>query len=76
VAEVIGLLLDQLLDAAYGAVATFAMSAKRERAWHAARHPDRAVYAPPLTRQHAPWPHEQWPGDDRRPYQPWPGDRR
>ena len=26
-----------------------------------------ATYTPPITRQHAEWPHQAWP------YRPWPG---
>ena len=39
----IGIFLDQLLDAAADAFAGFFMSAERDRARYAARHPDRSV---------------------------------
>jgi hypothetical protein len=62
-------------EAIYEALAGFLMSAKREREWIAERHPNRAVYAPPIVRHHAPWPGSGGTSGGQRPYQPWPGGR-
>jgi len=55
----------------------FFLTAKADRERYQRRHPDRAVYAPPIVRHHQEWP-GAWPGQGgQRPYQSWPGgDRR
>jgi hypothetical protein len=69
-------LLDTIGGALSDAFGGFFMSAKADRNRYQRRHPDRAVYAPPIVRHHTPWPHESWPGGGQRPYERWPGDRR
>jgi hypothetical protein len=60
-----------ILSDAFGG---FFSSAAKDRARYQRRHPDRAVYAPPIIRHHRPWPGAD--GGAQRlpwPYERWPG---
>ena len=70
-------LLDGIGGALWDAFGGFFLSAEKDRERYQRRHPDRAVYAPKITRHHTPWPgagqgggHQPWP------YERWPGGDR
>jgi hypothetical protein len=65
-------MIGAVVDAALDAIAVFFMSREQERRWvNSDRGDRRPTYAPPITRHHQAWPHEQWPGGEPA-HQPWP----
>jgi hypothetical protein len=63
-----------LFGALSDAFGGFFLSAAKDRARYQARHPNRAVYAPPIVRRHVEWPRQSWPGGGDQ-HQPWPHER-